>query len=52
MEQEKGAWRVWVYGADMASPLGELVYGITGELLTDRSTPFAEMRHKALERVQ
>jgi antitoxin component of MazEF toxin-antitoxin module len=40
-------WRVSVYGAGVAAPLGQLVFSGTGALVPERSTPVEQMRQQA-----
>lgn len=46
-----GNWRVSVYGASIAKPLGWLVYSPAGEILPDRCTPLEEMGQRVSEGV-
>lgn len=42
-------WKVDVYGTGLTQPAGTLVYSLSGVLLTDRSTPPAEIRRTFLD---
>lgn len=43
-QQHADAWRVAVYASNKSTPVGELVYGLTGDFLAAQSTPVEAMR--------
>jgi hypothetical protein len=45
----QGGWRVHVFGVEMTTPIGHLVYTRTGKPLPEFSTSFEEMRRIGIE---
>jgi hypothetical protein len=46
-EQIEDRWQVTVFASGRPMPLGDLVYGLAGDLQEERSTPLETMRRQA-----